>query len=124
MSVFERITKEMRSGMVLYTPVRRKQFIVDSIDAEKLVFRVGTKTPIRIPKVCWDDIPNFLRGRGWVEIRPKHDVAPRGSFGEYLDTFWEEGKTHASAAEYVVPVLEHLGIVEVDHSAPSKVRLK
>jgi len=59
-----------------------------------------------------------------VLIGAKHDTAPRGTLEEYLDTFWAQDKTHASGASYVVPVLEHLAIVEVDHGTSSKVRLK
>lgn len=126
MSVFERITREIRSGMILYTPVRRAQFKVDSVDAENgmVVFFVGTKTRIKIPKVCWDGVPGFLRGKDWVKIGARHNTAPLGTFEEYLDQYWKQGKTHASGASYVVPVLEHLGIVEVDHGIPSRIRLK
>jgi len=126
MSVFERITREIRSGMVLHTPVRRARFKVDSVDAKNgiVVFFVGAETRIKIPRVCWDGIPDFLRGRGWVKIGARHDTAPIGTLEEYLDRYWKQGKTHASGASYVVPVLEHLGIVEVDHKTPSKVRLR
>jgi hypothetical protein len=121
MSVFERIMKEIHSGMVLYTPVDRHSFKI-FFDKEKVVFFVGAKTRIKIPRACWDGIPDFLSGKGWVNIGARHNVAPRGSFEEYLDTC--EGKSHASGASYVVPVLEYLKIVEVDHNRPSKVKLK
>ncbi len=126
MSVFERILKEIHEGIDLYTPVYRKPFTVDSIDAENgmVIFFVGTKTRIKIPRACWDGIPSFLRGKDWVKIGARHNTAPLGTFEEYLDQYWKQGKTHASGASYVVPVLEHLGIVEVDHSIPSKVRLR
>jgi hypothetical protein len=124
MSVFERVTREILPGMTLHTPVRDAPFTIDSIDTKYVVFFVGAKTRIRIPRACWDGIPIFLRGKGWVKIGAKHDVAPSGTFEEYLDQYWSEGKSHASGASYVVPVLEHLRIVEVDHNIPSKVRLK
>ena len=124
MSVFEKVTREIRAGMALRTPVRNAPFTIDSKDAKHIVFLVGTTTRIKIPRACWDGIPNFLRGKGWVKIGAKHDVAPSGTFEEYLDQYWSEGKSHASGASYVVPVLEHLGIVEVDHRIPSKIKLK
>ncbi len=123
MSVFEKIKKEMRGGMVLHTPVRNASFTVDSLDAKHVVFFVGRKTRIKVPRACWDGIPDFLRGKGWVKIGAKHDVAPSGTLEEYLDKYWSEGKTHASAASYVVPVLERLEVVEVDHRIPSRIRL-
>jgi hypothetical protein len=59
-----------------------------------------------------------------VEIGAKHDVAPSGTFEEYLDQYWSEGKSYASEASDVVPVLEHLKLVEVDHRLPSRIRLR
>jgi hypothetical protein len=125
MSVFERITKEIHSGMVLYTPVHNKPFTVKSVDTEKLVFFVGTKTKIEVPKACWNGIPDFLRGRDWVMIGAKHESTDKvliGSLERYLDEC--PNKTSASASEYVAPVLEHLKIVDVYHHRPSKIRLK
>ena len=75
MSEFERIMKEMHSGLVLYTPVKKVLFRIDSIDPEKLVFSVGAKTTIPIPRRCFDGIPQFLRGKGWVKIGPGYNVA-------------------------------------------------
>lgn len=124
MSVFEKVTREIHAGMTLRTPVRNAPFTIDSIDAKHVVFFVGAKTRIKIPRACWDEIPDFLRGKGWVKIGAKHDVAPSGTFEEYLDQYWSEGKSHASGASYVVSVLEHLEIVEVDHRIPSKIKLK
>jgi len=125
MSVFERITKEIHSGMILFTPVMRSRFTVDSVKADRLVFSVGSSRRIPVPKACWDEIPNFLRGKDWVKIGQKHDVAERGTFEEYLDTHQNPLQhTHPSWGSYVVPVLEHLKIVEVDHNRPSKVRLR
>jgi hypothetical protein len=124
MSVFEKVTREIHAGMTLCTPVRNAPFTIDSIDAKHVIFFVGTKTRIKIPRACWNGIPTFLRGKGWVKIGAKHDVAPSGTLEEYLDQYWSEGKSHASGASYVVPVLEHLKIVEVDHRTPSKVKLK
>lgn len=124
MSVFEKVTREIRVGMAFSTPVRNASFTIDSIEPKHVVFFVGAKSRIKIPKACWDGIPGFLKGKGWVKIGAKHDVAPSGTFEEYLDQYWSEGKSHASGASYVVPVLEHLKIVEVDHRIPSKIKLK
>ena len=125
MSVFQRIVTEIHEGMPLYTPVTRAQFEILSIDRNKgmLVFHVGTKTRIKVPRACWNGIPNFLRGKDWVRIGARHDVAPSGTLEEYLDKFWSEGKTHASAANYVASVLDYLGIVVLDRNRPSKIRL-
>jgi len=123
MSLFERIRANIRAGMVMYTPVKKKDFRVEAVENDKVVFRVGEKgNHIKVPRHCWDGIPNFLRGKGWVEIGSKHEVAEKGTFEEYLDGC--DSKRHASWASYVVPMLEKLGIVEVDHCIPSRVKLK
>jgi hypothetical protein len=127
MSVFERIVKEIPNESVLYTPVRHSRFIVKCVDPikEKVVFFVGAKTKIEVPKACWNGIPDFLRGRDWVKIGAKHESTVNvliGSLERYLDKC--PNKTSASAGSYVASVLEHLGIVEVDEDRPSRVRLK
>jgi hypothetical protein len=125
MSVFDKVLKGIKKGMVLHTPVKRKQFSVYSVDDEKLVFFVGAKTKIEVPRACWDGIPSFLKGREWVKIGAKHETTKNvlpGSLERYLDGC--PNKTSASAAEYVAPVLKYLNIVEVDPSRPSKIRLR
>jgi hypothetical protein len=124
MSVFERITRDIHSGMILSTPVKRKPFKIKSVESDKLVFFVGAKTLIPIPKAIWNDIPNFLRGQGWVRIGAKYDVAPRRTLQEYIDLHPSRGTQHSSDANYVASVLEYLKIVDVRHSQPSEVRLK
>jgi hypothetical protein len=135
MSVFERITKEIRLGMEMYTPVKKKPFWINLVDVEKKMvyfsagkelirIPVGAKTPIHIPKCCFDGIPSFLRGKDRVMIGPKYGSAPRGSLQEYLDSFRSQGKSNTSDANYVASVLEHLGIVEIDRrNSPSRVKL-
>ena len=143
MSVFERIAKEIPLGKEMHTPVKKKPFRINFIDAEKKMvyfsagkglerIPVGFKTPIHIPERCFDGIPNFLRGKGWILIGPRYGTAPIGTLQEYLDFVgWGQGsvgsdqkKSHTSDANYVASVLEHLKIVEVDPDTPSKVRLK
>ena len=82
------------------------------------------KRELEFQELVGMEFPIFLEAEDGIEIGAKHDVAPIGTFEEYLDQFWEEGKTHASGASYVVPVLEHLGVVEVDHTIPSKISLR
>jgi hypothetical protein len=124
MTVFERIRKEIRDGMILYTPVKRKPFKIEKVEADKLIFFVGAKTRIKIPKACWNGIPDFLRGKDGVRIGAKHECTRkvlRGSLERYLDEC--PNKTSASAGSYVASVLGHLKIVKVDPDRPSKVTL-
>jgi hypothetical protein len=124
MSVFERILKEIPKGMIFRTPVKKKQFEIRSVEPEKLVFFVGTKTLIPMPKDIWNDIPNFLRGKEWVRIGAKYDVAPEKSLQEYIDQHPSRGTQHSSDANYVTSVLEYLKIVYVKHRPTSEVKLK
>lgn len=124
--VFDRILKEIPEGLVLYTPVQRKQFKVKSKEPERLVFFTG-KTNIEVSKACWNGIPDFLRGKGWVEIKAKHEDLDKLEEGT-LERFLREHSIHDKSKEsqgcYVAPLLEHLNIVEIYHGRPSKVRLK
>lgn len=126
MSIFDRIKREIRSPMVMYTPSKKARFTVHPVENEVVPFTVGSGVRIKVPKTCWDEMPNYLRGKGWVEIGQRHGIAPKGSFEEHLDGYLP---SHPSWASYVVPVLDHLKIVEVDHGKlgrngrPAKVKL-
>lgn len=50
MEIFDRILKDIHSGMVFFTPVRKVQFSIDAIDKDRLVFFVGAKSLIPIPR--------------------------------------------------------------------------
>jgi hypothetical protein len=123
LSIFNKILTEMHEGMILHTPVKRKLFEIKSIEADVLVFYVGAKTLIPIPRAIWDDIPKFLGGQGWVRIGAKYDVASKGTLQEFIDNHPSRGTQHSSDANYVASVLEYLKIAEVDHRTPSEIRL-
>ena len=110
--------------MVLFTPVNKRSFRIESVGPDKLVFSVGAKTLIPIPKAIWNDIPHFLRGQGWVRIGSRYDVAPKRTLQEYIDRHPSRGTQHSSDANYVASVLEFLKIVDVKHSKPSEVKLR
>jgi hypothetical protein len=124
MSVFDKITTEISSGMVLYTPSRKAQFTVKSVDSKNgvITFCVGSDKLIKVPKACWNSIPSFLKDKGWVQIVAIHDKLLHGTFDEYLNSCLD--KSHPSWASYVVPVLDYVKIIEVDSKRPSKVKLK
>jgi hypothetical protein len=84
------------------------------------------KTNIEVSKQCWDGIPDFLKNKGWVLIGANHvvtDELDEGTLEKYLRKCTKSKSKH-SQGSYVAPLLEHLGIVEVDHQRPSKVRLR
>jgi hypothetical protein len=126
MSVFERIQKEIHEGLILYTPVQRREFVVKRVEVDRLVFFVG-KTNIEVSKDCWNGIPNFLKDKDWVTIGALHetlDKIPSGTLERYLRENSTNDKSKESQGCYVVSLLEHLKIVEVYHGRPSQIRLK
>jgi len=120
MRVMGKILRRIAPGTELKTPSRRVPFIVEKVDLGGVTLRVGrTGTKISIPAECWEGIPDFLRGKGWVLIGAVHGKPHKGSLEDYLQRF-----THGtSVASYVVPILEKASIVQVDRRRPGKVRL-
>lgn len=116
------IMSKLAEGTQLETPSKRRPFKILRIDSSGVVVEVGaSKTPIPIPANCLNGIPDFLRGKGWVEIGATHQppAPPRGSLDEYLQDYTR----NISVASYVVPILERILLVEVDRTSPAKVRL-
>lgn len=125
LSLFDRITKEVDAGLRLKTPVQMCPFIVNSVAPDKVVFLVR-KTYIEVSKDCWNGIIGFLKGKDWVDIGANHVITSNlveGTLEKYLRKCTKTKSKH-SAGSYVAPLLEHLGIVVVDHQRPSKVKLK
>ena len=119
MQVMSRILSKISPGTVLRTPTGRASFKVEQVDSKGVMLRVGAGWPLRISKDCWEGVPDFLSGEGWVLIGATHGEPPRGSLDDYLQRF-----THGvSAASYVVPILERVLLVQVKRSKPSKIRL-
>jgi len=77
MSVFCRIRKEIPSGTVLKTPVRKSEFRIGYEKDKMVFFEDDMEKPFsKTPRACWDGLPDFLRNQGWVKICVKFDVAP------------------------------------------------
>jgi hypothetical protein len=125
LSVFDKVQKKVTSGLVLYTPVMRRKFEVQSIGPDRVVFLVK-KTRIEVSRDCLNGVPDFLKGKGWVDIGANHvssiNVA-EGTLEKYLCRCTKT-KSKRSQASYVAPLLEHMEVVYIDHKRPSKVRLK
>lgn len=118
MSVMSQLMAKIIPGQVLYTPVRKSPFKIYSISLSGITLRLGKKWNTPIPAACWDGIPNYLRGKDYVEIGAIHGISKIGTLENYIDRFIPR-----SAGNYVASVLEYAGIVEIDRKLPSKVRL-
>jgi hypothetical protein len=130
MSLFDKARRRIHSGTILCTPIRKLRFRVDYENDSIVLFKEHKERPFsKTPKVCWDGIPSFLKEQGkktngWVKIGTVFGDAEKGTFQDYVDRFHAEGKTHSTEAGHMASMLEHLGVIEVDHSIPSKIRLK
>ena len=118
MDVVSQLMLKIKPGQVLYTPIQKKPFKIKSISQSGIVLIIGKKWITPIPVDCWNGIPNYLKGKGWVEIGAIHGISKPGTLENYIDGFIPR-----SAGNYVASILEHAGIVKIDRNLPSKVRL-
>ena len=109
---------KITSGQVLYTPIQKKPFKIHSISPSGITLILGKKWKTPIPAACWNGIPNYLKGKDWVEIGAIHGISKPGTLENYIDGFIPR-----SAGNYVASILEHVGLVKIDRNLPSKVRL-
>jgi len=121
MSIMMRITRDIPLYSIIKTPSGSSEFKINHKDSFGVVILVGKKgNRMTLPSSVFDDAPNFLRGKDWIEIGARHDVADVETFEEYV-----QSHTHGqSGASYVAPILEEIGIVEIDRKRPARIRLR
>ncbi len=120
-SVQRAVRASVKPGKELRTPTGRGVFTVASYSDDALVLLLGEKgawTPL--PWIALEEVPDLLRGRGWVPIGGSYDVA--GTPGT-LDAHLKQYLKRATAG-WVAVVLEAAGVVELDRARPARVRLK
>jgi hypothetical protein len=108
-------------GDRLATPSGRGQFTVARYTSDGLVLLLGEKeawTPLPWPAL--EQVPDFLRGRGWVLIGSAYstDSVP-GTLDAHLKKFLKR-----ATAGWVAVLLEKAGIVAVDRARPARLRLR
>ena len=114
------ISRHLRTGEVLKTPSGRASFKIYHIDPSKVTVHVGSKPhSIKIPAQCFEDVPNFLKRRGWVKIGATHQNTSEDTF----DNFVKKYTYGTSAASYVVPILERCKVIRVDRKRPAKIQM-
>jgi len=122
MNVIKILMGKLKDGEKLGTPVRSKEFIVKHISKVGAILLIGKGRKTTIPSKCLNGIPNFLKGKDWVEIGAIHEYASKpGTLEHYINSSKPE-KT--SIGNYVASILEHAEIVDIDRKPPSKVRLR
>ena len=113
--VMIRITSSVRDGVRYKTPSGSASFEIFHIDTIKVVIKTGKQgTLITIPAQCFEDAPNFLRGKGWVKM-----YAVQGRLEEdTFDDFVKQYVSRSRAASYIAAILEKSGIVKIDRLPP------
>lgn len=118
--VIIKITSMIPIGSVLKTPSGRASFTLYHIDRSRVMIRTGKKgSIISIPAQCFEDIPNYLKNKGWVGIGATHGYSDE----ETLDKFVKSYTKGTSAASYVAPILEICNIIEIDRGRPAEIKL-
>lgn len=107
-------------GEALVTPSGKGRFTVARYTPDGLVLLLGQKeasTPL--PWRALEDLPDYLRGRGWVVIGSAYSTESQaGSLDEYLKRFLRR-----ATAGWVAVVLEKAAVLEIDRSRPARIKL-
>ena len=115
---------------VLRTPPGTSEFSMhrdDSADPPELVCQVGS-TKLRYLARCLDDVPKMLKKHGdWMELGSADENKPakdgtleawaRSPENPVKGWYGLRKGYRGRFAMYVPPLLEHLGLVELEHSA-------
>ncbi len=123
MSVFEKILSKVHIGLELRTPSSKRSkglFKVTAIDENKVVFFIKT-IEIEVSKRSWNGIPDSL-GERWVRIGANHIDSSKldpDTLEKYLRNNTPSNKMH-SQGSYVAPLLEYIGIAEIDRKRPAR----
>lgn len=114
------IRANLVEGTVLHTTARHAEFLVDRIDNQGMVLRLGEgRNPVRISWGCLEGVPAFLEGRGAIPIGGMHITEGQpGTLDEYLKTC-----VHVNTARWVAVVLAEAGVVGIVPGRPVRVRL-
>jgi hypothetical protein len=116
-AVRERVKPDDR----LLTPSQSKPFTLETIDDAGVVLLLGEKrarTPIRWSVL--EGVGTTLAGGDWMMIGSVYDTsAVSGTLDAYLKRF-----INRATAGWVAALLERAGVVQIDRSRPSRVRLR
>jgi hypothetical protein len=120
--ILQAIHRQVREGLRLRTP-RGVEFVVQSVEPSRLVFRVGEGSSVYLRLSCVSDVVDAF-GRlppdSWLRIGAIHGAAAPTS----LDGILQRHSGGASAASYFAPILEYAQVAEINRQPPAKIRLK
>jgi hypothetical protein len=119
--VEEAVRGAISPGDRLATPSGRGHFTIARYTADGLVLLLGEKeawTPL--PWRALEEVPDFLRGRGWVLIGSIYSAdSPQGSLDEHL-----KGFLNRATAGWIAVVLETAAVTTIDRSRPARIKLR
>jgi hypothetical protein len=109
------------TGDRLATPSGRGQFTVSQYTADGLVLLLGeTQAWTPLPWQALEQVPDLLRGRGWVLIGTAYSTGSMpGSLDAHLKTFLKR-----ATAGWVAVVLESAGVIMMDRARPARIKLR
>jgi len=120
MSVYDTILERVQAGAELRTPDRStgKPFTVQQVGQEAVTVRTARGGRVQISPFTFDTAVKYLvdlgcRGENWLEVKDEN-------FQAVLNM--ENDRVRASS--YVLAILGHAGLVDLDGARPNKVRLK
>ena len=114
------IRRAVAPGERLQTPSGRGQFSIARYTAQGQVLLLGqTQTPVHLPWRALEQIPDLLRGGGWMLIGSTYSTS---GMPHSLDAHFKSF-THTATAGWVAVVLEKAGIITIDRERPARVRL-
>lgn len=115
------VRRAVHPGDQLATPSGRGQFTVARYTPSGLVLLLGEKkawTPL--PWQAFEQIPDFLRGCGWVLVGSVYSTgSTQGSLDEHLKTFLKR-----ATAGWVAVVLEKAEVITIDRARPARIKLR
>jgi hypothetical protein len=120
-SVKSAVRAKVQPGQRLTTPTGRGQFTVAEFSPTGLVLLLGaTQSRTPVPWKALEEIPDLLRGRGWVTIGTSYSTASSvGTLDAHL-----KGYLKTATAGWVAVLLERAGVLAIDRSPPARVKLE
>lgn len=116
----EKIENAIALGDMLKTPSGQATFKINNISPKGVQLIVGKgEWPILIPSDCWEAIPDYLKEKGPVRIGSIHEKPETDTLDEFIQRY----TSGVSAASYVAPILEKIGIAEIGREKPQTIRL-
>jgi hypothetical protein len=118
-SAYDTVLARLHEGDRLRTPDASagKPFAIDAIDADGVTVRTSKGGRVRVSPFTFDTAVKYLRdlgvtGERWLEAKD-----------EVFQAVLNSENDRVRAASYVLAILAHAGLVEVDGRRPNRVRL-